>query len=126
MDDNHSTFAWSIQRLVKQPNEDPKVYWSKAKYQLKIEPNLRESLFLHHLMPLGLSSKALGWGHDLLATTTIKYYTHNQAVSGRKRKSNITLEEVHCEHLLSGLHELDLDNHVLYLLPLQHDCTGAP
>ena len=44
-------------------------------------------------MPLGLSSKALGWGHDLLATTSIKYYTHNQAVSGRNRKSNIMLEE---------------------------------
>jgi hypothetical protein len=66
---------------MKQPNEDPKVYWSKAKYLLKIEPNLRESLFLHHLIPLGFSSKALGWGHELLATTSIKYYTHNQAVS---------------------------------------------
>ena len=118
LDDNHSTFSWSIRRLMKQPNEDPKVYWSKAKYLLKIEPNLRESLFLHHLMPLGLSSKALGWGHDLLATTSIKYYTHNQAVSGRKRKSNITLEEDkdNCEARIvtvgqewaeaSGLHEI--------------------
>ena len=44
-------------------------------------------------MPLGLSSKALGWGHDLLATTAIKYYTHNQAVSGKKRKSNFCVEE---------------------------------
>jgi hypothetical protein len=44
-------------------------------------------------MPLGLSSKALGWGHDLLATTAIKYYTHNQAVSGKKRKSNFSVEE---------------------------------
>ena len=34
--------------------------------------------------------------------------------------------EVHCEQLLGGLHKLDLGNHVLYLLPLQHDCTGAP
>ena len=57
VDDNHSQFAWEIRRLVKQPNADPKVYW-------KVEPNLRESLFLQHLMPLGLSSKALGWGHD--------------------------------------------------------------
>jgi hypothetical protein len=31
--------------------------------------------------------------HDKLATTSITYYTHTQAVSGRKRKSNITLEE---------------------------------
>jgi hypothetical protein len=63
---------------MEQSNEDPKVYLSRAKYKLKIEPNLRESLFLHPLMPLGLSIKALGWGHDLLATAAIKYYTHNQ------------------------------------------------
>ena len=41
VDDNHATFSLSIRRLMKQPNEDPKVYWSKAKYLLKIEPNLR-------------------------------------------------------------------------------------
>ena len=40
-----------------------------------------------------LSAKALGWGHDLCATTAIKYYTHNQAINGRKRKSNISVEE---------------------------------
>jgi hypothetical protein len=93
VDDNHKDFAWEIRRSYKQPNADPRVYWAKAKYRMKVEPNLRESLFLHHLMPLGLSSKALGWGHDLLANTAIKYYTHNQAVSGRKRKSNFCVEE---------------------------------
>ena len=93
VDDNHRHFAWEIRRAYKQPNEDPRVYWAKAKYRMKVEPNLRESLFLHHLMPLGLSSKALGWGHDLLANTAIKYFTHNQAVSGRKRKSNFCVEE---------------------------------
>ena len=60
VDDNHSQFAWEIRRLVKQPNADPKVYWAQAKYKMKVEPNLRESLFLQHLMPLGLSSTALG------------------------------------------------------------------
>ena len=34
--------------------------------------------------------------------------------------------EVHCEHLLGGLHELGLGHHVLCLLPVQHDCPGAP
>ena len=29
----------------------------------------------------------------MLATTAIKYYTHNQAVSGKKRKSNFCVEE---------------------------------
>ena len=41
VDDNHSQFAWEIRRLVKQPNADPKVYWAKAKYKMKVEPNFR-------------------------------------------------------------------------------------
>jgi hypothetical protein len=72
VDDNHSQFAWGILRMVTQAN---KVYWSQAKYKMKVEPNLRESLFLQHL-GLWLNSKALGWAYDLLANTAIKYYTH--------------------------------------------------
>ena len=93
-DDNHQLFAWSCRRLYKQPNCEPRKYWEQANYSMQISPNLHESLYLTHLMPLGLSSKVLGWGHDLLATTAIKYYTHAQAAHGsKKRKSNITLEE---------------------------------
>jgi hypothetical protein len=53
VDDNHTEFAWEVRRMVKQPNAHPKEYWSQAKYKMKVEPNLRESLFLQHLMPLG-------------------------------------------------------------------------
>ena len=93
VDDNHNKYAWAVRRMVKQPNADPKNYWDQAKYKMQIKPNLREGLFLQHLMPLGLSAKALGWGHDLCATTAIKYYTHHKAVNGRKRKSNFSVEE---------------------------------
>ena len=94
VDDNHQKFAWSVRRLYKQPNCAPSEYWEKADYEMEITPNLRESLYLTHLMPLGISSKALGWGHNLLATTAIKYYTHAQASQGaKKRKSNFILEE---------------------------------
>ena len=61
---------------------------------MEVTPNVRESLFTSHLMPLGLSSRVLGWSHNLLATTAIKYYTHSQAsISAKKRKSNFTIEE---------------------------------
>ena len=61
-DDNHSTFAWGCRRLYKQPNADPKSYWEKAGYKMKVAPNLRDSLYLLHLMPMNISSKALSWG----------------------------------------------------------------
>ena len=94
VDDNHTKFAWSVRRLYKQPNRAPCEYWKEAAYEMDIKPNLREALYLRHLMPLGISSKALGWGHALLANTAIKYYTHAQASQGaKKRKSNFVLEE---------------------------------
>ena len=94
VDDNHTKFAWSVRRLYKQPNRAPCEYFKEAAYEMDIKPNLREALYLRHLMPLGISSKALGWGHALLANTAIKYYTHAQASQGaKKRKSNFVLEE---------------------------------
>ena len=53
VDDNHSKCAWTERRMVKQLNADPKHYWDQAKYKLQIKPNLREGLFLAHLIPLG-------------------------------------------------------------------------
>ena len=99
-DDNNSIFAWGVRRLYKQPNADPKSYWEKAGYKMKVSPNLRDSLYLQHLMPMNLSSKALSWGHDLVATTAIKYFTHSQASSSaKKRKTELSIEE--CEESMS-------------------------
>ena len=99
-DDNHTLFAWGCRRLFKQPNADPKGYWEKANYNLKVAPNLKDSLYLRHLMPMSLSSKALSWGHDLVATTAIKYYTHSQSSStAKKRKTELSIEE--CEETMS-------------------------
>ena len=93
-DDNHSQIAWRCRRLYKQPNMDPKAYWEKAGYTLKVSPNLKDSLYLRHLMPMSLSSKALSWGHNLVAMTAIKYFTHSQASSSaKKRKTEFSVEE---------------------------------
>ena len=93
-DDNTTRFAWRCRRSYRQPNAEPEEYWREASYRMEVTPNMRESLVTSHLMPLGLSSRVLGWSHNLLATTAIKYYTHSQAsLSAKKRKSNFTIEE---------------------------------
>ena len=94
-DNNHDVLAWTPRRLYRQPNQNPQEYWKEAKYPTEVKPNLRGGLFLRHLMPLTLSGKAIGWGHDRTATTSIKYYTHSQSDSAtnRKKKSRIEVEE---------------------------------
>ena len=95
LDNNHDVLAWTPRRLYRQPNQNPQEYWKEAKYPTEVKPNLRGGLFLRHLMPLTLSGKAIGWGHDRTATTSIKYYTHSQSDSAvnRKKKSRIEVEE---------------------------------
>ena len=94
VDNNHDVFAWAARRQYRQPNSEPCKYWDDAKYVLEVKPNLREGLYLTHLMPLGLSAKALSWGHDLVATVAVRYFTHSQAMQGAKKKrSNIVIEE---------------------------------
>ena len=90
-DDNHSVFCWAARRLYKQPNKDPSGYWSETKYPTEVKPNLREALYTSHLMQKTVSSKVLGWAHNVRATVAFKYYTHSQSTA-KNRKSNIQLE----------------------------------
>ena len=66
MDDNHKTFAWELRRMIKQPNREPSAYWTEAKYKTEIIPNLREALYLNHLIPMTISPKAMSWGQNQL------------------------------------------------------------
>ena len=77
------------QGQYKQPNCNPSTYWQEAGYLLEIKPNLREALYLEHLMPLSVSPKA----HGLKTWVSIKYYAHSQSTGGKKRKSNVSIEE---------------------------------
>ena len=86
MEDNHKTFAWEIRRIIKQPNKEPSAYWTEAKYKTEIRPNLKEALYLSHLIPMTISPKAMNWGHNLKVTVAVKYYTHAQS------SANISLE----------------------------------
>ena len=52
----------------------------QATYKMQVGPNLRESLYMAHIMPWWLSSKALGCGHAQ------QYWTHAQAAQGSKKR----------------------------------------
>ena len=78
-------------RDYQQPNLDPKVYWPEAKYVMDVAPNYKGALYVNHLVPLSISSRAKAWAGKATATVNIKYYMHSQAKSASsKRKSEVS------------------------------------
>ena len=91
-DDNHRNFCWELRRLYKQPNCEPARYWEAAKYPLVATPNLRGNLYLTHLVPLSISSKALGWLHNAKEMIEVKYFTHGNRTQKRAKKDALTIQ----------------------------------
>ena len=91
-DDNHRNFCWELRRLYKQPNCEPSRYWEAAKYPLVATPNLRGNLYLTHLVPLSISSKALGWLHNAKEMIEVKYFTHGNRTQKRAKKDALTIQ----------------------------------
>ena len=102
-DDNHKVFCWELRRLYKNPNCDPKTYWSEAKYPVKVVPNLRGNVYLTHLMPLSVSAKALGWLHNQRNPLSIKYFIHSNRSGKRAKKEGVTIA--------SGMDDLGTTNY---------------
>ena len=103
LDDNHKVFCWEMRGLYKNPNADPKSHWAEAKYPAKVSPNLRGNVYLTHLMPLSMSSKALGWLHNHRHALSIKYFIHSNRSGKRPKKEGITIA--------SGTDELGTTNY---------------
>ena len=91
-DDNHRQFCWELRRMYKQPNAKPEDYWMVSKYPLNVSPNLRGNLYLDHLVPLSISSKALGWLHGAKENILVNYFTHKNRIGKRKKKEGITVQ----------------------------------
>jgi hypothetical protein len=91
MDDNHKVFNWELRRAYKNPNAKPEDYWAEAKYPLQTTPNLKGNLYLTHLMPLSVSSKALGWLHGAKTQIEIKFFTHSNRTNKRTKKEGLTI-----------------------------------
>ena len=91
-DDNHRQFCWELRRKYKQPNAKPEDYWTESKYPLNVTPNLRGNLYLDHLVPLSISSKALGWLHGAKENILVNYFTHKNRIGKRKKKEGITVQ----------------------------------
>ena len=89
-DDGHKFFAWELRRNYQQPNVDPADYWEAAKYVMDVVPNYKEALYLQHLVPLSISSRAKTWAGKPTATFNIRYWMHSQTTtSSSKRKSEV-------------------------------------
>ena len=91
-DDNHKQFCWELRRKYKNPNARPEDYWEHSKYPLVAKPNLRGNLYLAHLTPLSVSSKALGWLHNARENLEVKYFTHTNRSMKRSKKEALTIQ----------------------------------
>ena len=69
-DDCHT--IWDARRDYTQPNCDPRDYWPAAQYDLDVSPNFKGSLFVSHLVPLYISSKAKTWVGKATTTVSLK------------------------------------------------------
>ena len=90
-DDGHTIFAWEPWKDYQQPNCDPYSYWDAAKYVMDVAPNYKEALYVHHLVPLSISSRAKKWAGKPTAIFNIRYWMHSQArSSSSKRNSGVS------------------------------------
>jgi hypothetical protein len=56
-DDAQCTLDWTFRRLWRQVNADPEDYWRSGTYPEEVTPNLKETVFWEHLMPMTLNPK---------------------------------------------------------------------
>ena len=91
-DDGHTVFAWGSRKDYQQPNLDPKEYWPAAKYVMDVAPNYKGALYVNHLVPLSISSRAKTWAGRPTTTFNIRYWMHSQAKNtSSKRKSEVSI-----------------------------------
>ena len=148
-DDNHKVFCWEWRRGYKNPNAKPEDYWAEARYPLKSVPNLRGNLYLDHMIPMSISSKALGWAHNAQTQLEVKYFiTANRSMkrtkkeglkitqgSGDSGETHYAVDEVWEEadsikDLLDGLYNMAAavfqirpwDWSILVIMRVCHDC----
>ena len=59
---------------------------------MDVAPNYKEALYVNHLVPLSISSRAKAWAGRPTATFNIRYWMHSQAKnSSSKRKSEVSI-----------------------------------
>ena len=92
-DDNHKVFCWELRRGYKNPNAKPADYWAEARYPLKSVPNLRGNLYLDHLVPMSVSSKALGWAHNAQTQLAVKYFIPANRSMKRSKKEGLKITQ---------------------------------
>ena len=59
---------------------------------MEVQPNLREGLVVRHLVPMSLSSKAVGLVHNVKANLNVRYFTNSQTAVIKQKFSGQAAE----------------------------------
>ena len=75
-DDAHSILQKEYRENWRQINRNPELWWSQGIYPTEVEPNLRGSVYLEHLIPMTLNEKAWSWLHSSSKRIDVKMMSH--------------------------------------------------
>ena len=88
-DDAHAILQKEYRSGWRQVNRNPELWWSLGIYHTEIEPNLRGSVYLEHLIPMTLNEKSLSWLHSASKRIDIKMMSHKNNCTSKKSKQEM-------------------------------------
>jgi hypothetical protein len=88
-DDAHTVLQKEYRENWRQINRNPELWWSQEIYPIEVEPNLRGSVYLEHLIPMTLNEKALSWLHSSSKRIDVKMMAHKNSTTAKKSKKEM-------------------------------------
>ena len=88
-DDAHTVLQKEYRENWRQINRNPELWWSQEIYPTEVEPNLRGSVYLEHLIPMTLNEKALSWLHSSSKRIDVKMMAHKNSTTAKKSKKEM-------------------------------------
>ena len=88
-DDAHSVLQKEYRENWRQINRNPELWWNQGIYPTEVEPNLRGSVYLEHLIPMTLNEKTLSWLHSSSKRIDVKMMSHKNSTTAKKSKKEM-------------------------------------
>ena len=88
-DDAHSVLQKEYRENWRQINRNPELWWNQGIYPTEVEPNLRGSVYLEHLIPMTLNEKTLSWLHSSSKRIDVKMMSHKNSTTSKKSKKEM-------------------------------------
>ena len=88
-DDAHSILQKEYREGWRQINRNLELWWNQGIYPTEVEPNLRGSVYLEHLIPKTFNEKTLSWLHSSSKRIDVKMMSHKNSTTSKKSKKEM-------------------------------------